>query len=506
MKREITLQKLRILIAYAVLALVVSFEWHFVYSGIMALPVLNGVIIGVFFIGNFIVWKSLLSLRDETAALGLIAEAYGDTHAGELTEEMRAARRQRCLAKGTVFARPKLLGPSFDMLMDEFWRGRSLRFRLETVQKLMATVEHKMARDRGLIGYISGLAIFLGLIGTFIGLMEMVHSVGGIIGSLAGANASPEAIQGLIKSLQAPLTGMAQGFSASLFGLFSSLALGLIGRFANSANYSIKEHFESWLTSVSQMEQVRRDDGQARAQIMGADGATVTAGAAVADSKVAAALARAADAQIAQARELETLAERFEAVAINHGALQEVLRRTDTLADEMKCLRHSLSEDNGMLRAFTEDAFATLRQAIGEQQARTGAVESQLEALRASFDARLDGHDRRLGELAAGQRAGQAAFETQAEEAARARCVCRRHVGTTGRSRCEYAAHGSATCDGARSRAHRQFHSRRAARRLQRYRAAPRRGDACRRPSRVGPTHAGGGSRCRRNPRACAWA
>ena len=356
-------------------------------------------------------------LRDETAALGLIAEAYGDTHAGELTEEMRAARRQRCLAKGTVFARPKLLGPSFDMLMDEFWRGRSLRFRLETVQMLMATVEHKMARDRGLIGYISGLAIFLGLIGTFIGLMEMVHSVGGIIGSLAGANASPEAIQGLIKSLQAPLTGMAQGFSASLFGLFSSLALGLIGRFANSANYSIKEHFESWLTSVSQMEQVRRDDGQARAQVMGADGATVTAGA---DGWPLFALGG-ADAQIAQARELETLAERFEAVAINHGALQEVLRRTDTLADEMKRLRHSLSEDNGMLRAFTEDAFATLRQAIGEQQARTGAVESQLEALRASFDARLDGHDRRLGELAAGQRAGQAAFETQAEEAARAR-------------------------------------------------------------------------------------
>lgn len=421
MKREINLQKLRILIAYAVLGLVVSFEWHFVYSGIMALPVLNGVIIAVFFTGNILIWKSLASLRHETAALELIAEAYTDTHSGEVTDEVRAARRQRCLKKGTLFRQPKLIGPAFSLLMDEFWRSRSLRFRLDTVQMLMATVEHKMARDRGLIAYVSGLAIFLGLIGTFIGLMEMVQSVGGIIGSLAGANASPESIQNLIKALQAPLTGMSQGFSASLFGLFTSLTLGLIGRFANSASYSVKEHFESWLTSVSQMEQVRRNDGRAQTRAASHDGAPALPAAAIADDKVASALSRAADAQLAQARELETLAERFKAVAINHGALQEVLRRTDTLADEMNRLRKSLSQENGALRAFTEDAFATLRQAIGEEQAQTGFVQSELEALRTAFDERLDATDRRFGEFNAAQRAHQAAFEGSFEEAARAR-------------------------------------------------------------------------------------
>lgn len=49
MKREITLQKARILLVYAILAGIIVFEWHFVYSGMMALPILNGVIIAVFF-------------------------------------------------------------------------------------------------------------------------------------------------------------------------------------------------------------------------------------------------------------------------------------------------------------------------------------------------------------------------------------------------------------------------------------------------------------------------
>ena len=425
MKREITLQKARILLVYAILAGIIVFEWHFVYSGMMALPILNGVIIAVFFIGNALIWKSLLSLDNEVNALRLIEEGYKDTHSGDVTDEVLAARRQRCLNKGVAVSRPNLLGAAFDMLMDEFWRGRSLRFRLETVQLLIGTVEHKMARDRGLISYVSGLAIFLGLIGTFIGLMEMVQSVGGIIGSLAGANASADSTQNLIKSLQTPLTGMAQGFSASLFGLFTSLALGLVGRFGNNASYSVKEQFESWLTGVSQMEQVRRNDGRQLAQPASANEAAgfVLPGfaASLSNDKLAAALARAADAQAAQAQQLEAIADRFEATAMDHAALQEILRRTDLLADEMNHLRQGMAQDQHALRGATEDAFAVLRQALGEQKALAGAIDSHIEALRASFDARLDAADRRVGDLASMQRAGFANFEASLEEAQRAR-------------------------------------------------------------------------------------
>jgi hypothetical protein len=100
-----------------------------------------------------------------------------------------------------------------------------------------------------------GLLVFLGLIGTFIGLMKMVGSVGGIIGGLAGADAgSNAAFQKLLADLEAPLVGMATGFSASLFGLFSSLVLGLIARFVASAGNVIKEEVEAWLATVARIE------------------------------------------------------------------------------------------------------------------------------------------------------------------------------------------------------------------------------------------------------------
>lgn len=406
MTREINIQKMKILLAYAVLAAVVVLQWHFVVSGIMALPLMNSVIIAVFVFGNILVWRSLLSLRHEITAMALIAEAYGDTHAGPVTDAMMAARRQRCSQPGQLLKHPKILGSAFDILMDEFWRGRSLRFRLETVQMLMATVDHKMARERGLIGYVSGLAIFLGLIGTFIGLMEMVASVGGIIGSLAGANASADSIQRLITALQAPLTGMAQGFSASLFGLFASLALGIIGRFAAAASYSVKEQFESWLTSVSQLEQVRQHDHVSPTQ-ESALGLAMSPLAAASPSYEAAhqALARAAEAQSAQARQFEILAERFEAVAINHSALNEIMRRTDVLAHEMNGLRDDLTHDHQSLRHYTEDAFSALQQSVGQTQAQTGALDSQIEALRASFDARFEASERRAQDNLTAQRA-----------------------------------------------------------------------------------------------------
>jgi hypothetical protein len=419
MNREINLQKLKILFVYILMVGVIAYEWHFVQSGIVALPVLNSTIIVTFLVGNIIVWKSLFSLNNETAVLRMISESYKDTHSGPVDDDVLATRRQRCLQKGVVLRRPVLLGSAFDILMDEFWRGRSLRFRLDTVQMLLATVEHKMARERGLIGYMSGLAIFLGLIGTFVGLMEMVYSVGGIIGSLAGANASPDSIQNLIKALQAPLTGMAQGFSASLFGLFASLVITLIGRFANSANYSVKEQFESWLTSVSQLEQTRQGEGGHRSET-NAPTAVFPQRIAMPDT-VAPALARAADAQIAQARELERLAERFEAVAVNHDALHEVLQRTDIMADETKHLRHTLSQEQAILRALTEDGLASLRQVAGEQKATTGALQSQIEALRASFDSRLDASARRFSELTATQRQAYAQFDASLQDAAHAR-------------------------------------------------------------------------------------
>ena len=130
-----------------------------------------------------------------------------------------------------------------------------------------------------------------------------------------------------------------------------------------------------------------------------------------ANDQVAGALKRAADAQGEQARQIARLAERFEALAVNHAALDEILRRTDRLVDALQAVRDATSQEHAALRTAHEDGFSALYRALGEQRAMTGAVESQIESLRAAFDARLDASDRRMGEIVSAQRASQAAWQ-----------------------------------------------------------------------------------------------
>jgi hypothetical protein len=130
----------------------------------------------------------------------------------------------------------------------------------------MNTLVHKISQtiddEKSLLGYMSGLLVFMGLIGTFIGLLHMVGSMGGIIGSLAGSAeaAGPDAFQKLLGALQEPLKGMASGFAASLFGLFSSLVVGLLNRMAGQAAGVLKHEFESWLAGVVQIGDQERED------------------------------------------------------------------------------------------------------------------------------------------------------------------------------------------------------------------------------------------------------
>lgn len=254
MIKQIRVQSIRIGIVYILLGGLVTWQWHFVHTGIQSNPFLNWAIIGVFAFGSFLALRSMISLRDETRAFAALQEVYADVQSDRAGEDP-LQRHERCFRPGVVFTRPRILGHVFELTLDELLRTKHMRISIATMQNLLGAIDAKAAHDRALIHYITGLLVFLGLIGTFIGLMEMVASVGGIIGSLANAdNASSDSIKRLIHELEAPLVGMATGFSASLFGLFTSLVLGLVMRFASSATHAVKEEFEAWLANISQLE------------------------------------------------------------------------------------------------------------------------------------------------------------------------------------------------------------------------------------------------------------
>ena len=83
--------------------------------------------------------------------------------------------------------------------------------------------------------YTIGLTIFLGLLGTFWGLLETINSVGITVSSLDFSENTQALFQVLKQGLEEPLNGMGTAFSSSLLGLGGSLILGFLDLQSNQA-------------------------------------------------------------------------------------------------------------------------------------------------------------------------------------------------------------------------------------------------------------------------------
>lgn len=265
MIKTIRAQAIRLAGLYVLLAALVVWQHDFVIAGILAHVQLNLIIIGVFVFGSVMTVRNLLALRNDVLAYSALRAVFEDVQDRMFDLLSNDDLRERCQKPGLVYRSSNLLGPVFDLTIEELLRSKQMRISVATMQNMVGAIDGRIAHFKTLTSYLSSLSIFLGLIGTFIGLMEMVGSVGGIIGGLANSDASSsDAMRSMIKNLEAPLTGMAAGFSASLFGLFGSLMLGVGGRFTSVATHAIREEFEQWLAGISQIESDRAvEPGQA---------------------------------------------------------------------------------------------------------------------------------------------------------------------------------------------------------------------------------------------------
>lgn len=252
MEKQIFNQKMRMITVMVAMFALVGWQHHFVMGGIKANPYLNYSIIGVFLLGCAIAFRMVGSLKNEILALdALKVDFSGKTH--ELQEVYSKP--------AIVFKDPLLIGHAYRLISEELCKHGKLIISHATVHSLIGGVEVRMNDRRGTMMYLSGLMVFMGLFGTFVGLMETVASVGGIINNLdfSGGKSADAAFGNLISGLKAPLNGMATGFSSSLFGLSTSLVLGLHERFSTAAARVLKVEFESWLTNLAHLEQAENE-------------------------------------------------------------------------------------------------------------------------------------------------------------------------------------------------------------------------------------------------------
>lgn len=203
----------------------------------MANAVLNGMILGVALMGIAYIVRQVTMLNIEADWLERLRQESGDGtfFAGTLSDERP----------------PRLLGPIAKML-----RERSGRVTLSTLsmRSLLDSIQARIEESHEISRYLIGLLIFLGLLGTFWGLLITVDAVGETISGLRGTGNNPATIfDNLQQGLRTPLSGMGTAFSSSLFGLAGSLVLGFLELQAGQAHNRFVNDLEEWLSSVTRL-------------------------------------------------------------------------------------------------------------------------------------------------------------------------------------------------------------------------------------------------------------
>ena len=193
-------------------------------------PALNGLILGVLAIGILYAFRQVIRLYPE----------------------IKWVNGFRIADPGLSNAhRPVLLAPMATMLRD---RTGQLSLSTTSMRTIMDSIGSRLdeARDTG--RYMVGLMVFLGLLGTFWGLLDTIQSVGGVIASLDTRSANSVAVFDELKAgLAAPLRGMGTAFSSSLLGLAGSLVLGFLDLQASQSHNRFYNELEEWLSGITEL-------------------------------------------------------------------------------------------------------------------------------------------------------------------------------------------------------------------------------------------------------------
>jgi hypothetical protein len=221
------------LILAVLLAIILDGQTGQLRHSFMANPGLNALIIGVLLVGIVYAFRQVLRLYPEINWVN----NFRISDPGLATDKS-----------------PVLLAPMATMLRD---RTGHLSLATGAMRSLLDSVASRLEEQRETTRYLVGLLIFLGLLGTFWGLLQTVSTVGTTIGAL-DTNAGDNVLlfDQLKEGLAGPLKGMGTAFSASMFGLSGSLILGFLDLQAGHAQGRFYTELEDWLSGITELQLV----------------------------------------------------------------------------------------------------------------------------------------------------------------------------------------------------------------------------------------------------------
>jgi hypothetical protein len=217
----------RMVVFLVLCALVAVVLYKQIILAFFANPGLNALIGAVLLIGVILTFRQVIRLYPEVAWVNNF----------------------RVADPGLALTRyPTLLAPMAVILGGE--RTGRMSITQQTMRHLLDSIATRLDEARDISRYMTGLLVFLGLLGTFWGLIETVGSVGKVIDGLKAGGDAGALFDTLKEGLAAPLGGMGISFSSSLFGLAGSLILGFLDLQSSQAQNRFYTDLEDWLATT----------------------------------------------------------------------------------------------------------------------------------------------------------------------------------------------------------------------------------------------------------------
>jgi hypothetical protein len=190
---------------------------------------INGLILGVLVIGVVYTYAQALSIGP--AARWLV--------------RFRSAEHPSSLP-----VPPAMIAPMASMIGDTDGRAR---LSTGSVRTVLDSLGARMAEAGAFTRYFGRLLIFLGLLGTFWGLLQVVQDVGAAVSAVSANAAGDVDATQLMAAIEDPIQGMGTAFASSLFGLGGSLVIGFLDLQASRAQNRFFNEVEEWLSSISRV-------------------------------------------------------------------------------------------------------------------------------------------------------------------------------------------------------------------------------------------------------------
>ncbi|MTI16581.1 flagellar motor protein MotA [Rhodobacteraceae bacterium RKSG542] len=200
-------------------------------AAFMANPALNGLIFGVGLLGIFLSFRQVLRIMPEVSWV----------NGFRLGDPRLEVRRP-----------PVLLAPMATLLGN---KSGDMTISATTMRSLLESIGTRLDESREISRYLTRLLVFLGLVGTFWGLMQTVSAVAETVATLnVGGGDATVLFEDLVAGITAQMSGLGIAFSSSLLGLTGSLVLGFLDLQAGQAQNRFYQELEDWLSTVTDLE------------------------------------------------------------------------------------------------------------------------------------------------------------------------------------------------------------------------------------------------------------